>query len=101
MPGLPRYNGGLAGRKWTHTLHTRATDWPEISRITAKHWSDHSHAVTVESSLAPQAPTPQPNQTDRALRRPRLAIRTKHDGFRALAYFEDGRCELVSRKDNV
>ena len=25
----------------------------------------------------------------------------KYDGFRALAYVEDGRCQLVSRNDNT
>jgi len=34
-----------------------------------------------------------------ALRRSRVAVRLKHDGFRALAYIDPGRCRLVSRND--
>jgi bifunctional non-homologous end joining protein LigD len=30
-----------------------------------------------------------------------LAFRLKHDGFRSLAYLENGRCRLVSRRRNT
>ncbi len=32
---------------------------------------------------------------------PEFIYEVKFDGFRALAYVEDGRCELVSRKGHV
>src|SRR5690348_6597140 len=32
---------------------------------------------------------------------PEWLFELKHDGFRALAYVSDGRCELVSRKNHV
>ena len=28
-------------------------------------------------------------------------VRAKYDGFRALAYIDDGQCQLVSRKGNI
>lgn len=32
---------------------------------------------------------------------PEWFFEIKHDGFRALAYFQDGKCELVSRKGHI
>ena len=47
--------------------------------------------------VVPLNPIKQPAPFDH----PDYLYELKHDGFRALAYFEDGRCELVSRKDNI
>ena len=47
--------------------------------------------------LTPLNPIKQPQPFDH----PDYLFELKHDGFRALAYFENSRCELVSRKDHV
>ena len=51
---------------------------------------------------APQAHPPlNPIKHPEPFDHPAYLYELKHDGFRAPTYFEDGRCELVSRKDNV
>ena len=47
--------------------------------------------------MEPLNPIKQPTPFDD----PDWLFEVKFDGFRALAYIEDGRCELVSRKGHV
>jgi bifunctional non-homologous end joining protein LigD len=54
----------------------------------------------LECSRAPSHPSYAPSHRQ-TIQRPDYIFELKHDGFRALAYVEEGECRLVSRNSNL